>query len=61
MIIKEALEIIDQVCASFRGNRADHIQINTALDAIRKALTKKAKGKDVDKIRDKDSEGESPE
>jgi len=53
MIIKEALEIIDQVCASIRVNRADHIQINTALDAIGKALTEKTKSKD--------SEGESPE
>ncbi len=45
MTIKDAYDIIDQVCATFRGNRQDHQNINLALQTIKNELSGKKKSK----------------
>lgn len=41
MNIEQALQIIEQVCASHRGTRQDHVMIQQALETIKAAVTKK--------------------
>lgn len=51
--VKAALEIIDRVCADFRGNRKEHETIQASLQIVYAALSPKE-----DKKKDKKKKGE---
>jgi hypothetical protein len=46
--IKAALEIVDRVCADFRGNRQEHTTIQASLQIIYVALDPKTDEKKVE-------------
>lgn len=41
MTITEAISIIDQACGEFRGTRKDHINLQEALNTVRKHVEPK--------------------
>ncbi len=48
MDTKEALQVLEVVCANFNGNLKDHERIQTALNTIRTGLAKLEEQKEVE-------------
>lgn len=49
MEIKEALKMLDQVCAEFKGTRQEHIMLQQAVQTVRATATLKPDKKDEPK------------
>lgn len=41
MTVKESIELIDEVCATYRGTRQDHLRIAQAINIIRDEIQNK--------------------
>ena len=54
MELKEALNILDQVCAVHQGVRQEHIALQQAIQVVTKATVLKSEAKDGSKKKESD-------
>ena len=58
MEIKEALNILDQVCAVHQGVRAEHVALQQAIQVVRDATTPPVDADPLDSTEEKEKEKE---